>query len=182
MLALDELKAECLQRLGIGVFWNRRRKASQGRVERVMRSFVPQPDALDEDGNPMWGVDLNRLRQNDVPATLPIPPAATNHSSASHTPGSGIHSVQQPRQNEVEAAVTLEFLALGRDTKETHFSRAEIVRPAEERSSAGDSIGEAADSISADPPSPWGSATNCAPAGVNSPSSATPPTTCGCTD
>ncbi|KWU43259.1 hypothetical protein RHOSPDRAFT_35264 [Rhodotorula sp. JG-1b] len=123
-------------------------------LERVMRSFVPQPDALDEDGNPMWGVDLNRLRQNDVPATLPIPPAATNHSSASHTPGSGIHSVQQPRQNEVEAAVTLEFLALGRDTKETHFSRAEIVRPAEERSSAGDSIGEAADSISADPPSP----------------------------
>lgn len=123
-------------------------------LERVMRSFVPQPDALDEEGNPMWGVDLNRLRQNDVPATLPVPPAATNHSSASHTPGSGIHSVQQPRQNEVEAAVTLEFLALGRDTKETHFSRAEIVRPTEERSSAGDSIGEAADSISADPPSP----------------------------
>ncbi|GAA5988352.1 hypothetical protein JCM10908_002178 [Rhodotorula pacifica] len=124
-------------------------------LERVMRSFVPQPDALDEDGNPMWGVDLNRLRQSDA-AALPVPPPVASGSSVSHTPTSGVHSIQsqQPRQNEVEAAVTLEFLALGRDTKETHFSRAEIVRPTEERSSAGDSIGETAETIMADAPSP----------------------------
>lgn len=123
-------------------------------LERIMRSFVPQPDALDEDGNPMWGVDLNRLRQTDGSTALPVPPTATGLSSAVQSPTPGVHVAQQPRQNEVEAAVTLEFLALGRDTKETHFSRAEVVRPAEERSSAGDSIGEAAGSISADAPSP----------------------------
>lgn len=116
-------------------------------LERVMHAFVPQPDALDEDGNPMWGVDLTRLRQNDAPQ-LPVPPQSVR-SSTTNTPVSfGVAGQQQPRQNEVDAAVTLEFLALGRDTKENHFSRAEVVRPTEEQSSAGGSAaGEAAESV-----------------------------------
>ena len=36
----DDGEAACLQCLGVGVFWNRCRKASQGRVKRNMRSFA----------------------------------------------------------------------------------------------------------------------------------------------
>ncbi|BGP32978.1 hypothetical protein JCM10296v2_004766 [Rhodotorula toruloides] len=111
-------------------------------LERVLRAFVPQPDAVDDTGNPMWGVDLNRLRHDVPSAALPTP-----STSALNTPLGGdylsLHPIsphqQQaaPRDNEVEAAVTLEFLALGHDSEESHFSRAELRRPsndADERS------------------------------------------------
>ncbi|BGP49130.1 hypothetical protein JCM10450v2_005011 [Rhodotorula kratochvilovae] len=98
-------------------------------LERVVRAFVPQPDTLDAQGNPMWGVDLNLLQTDAASAPgstfptpaqsdgLPLPPHP-------HAPAGG-----QLRDNEVEAAVSLEFLALGRDSKESHFSRAELRRP-----------------------------------------------------
>ncbi|BGP49147.1 hypothetical protein JCM10450v2_005029 [Rhodotorula kratochvilovae] len=98
-------------------------------LERVVRAFVPQPDTLDAQGNPMWGIDLNLLQTDAASAPgstfptparsdgLPLPPHP-------HAPAGG-----QLRDNEDEAAVSLEFLALGRDSKESHFSRAELRRP-----------------------------------------------------
>ncbi|GAA6042322.1 hypothetical protein JCM8097_003844 [Rhodosporidiobolus ruineniae] len=64
--------------------------------------------------------------------TAPLPSAASNYDQ---TPFPA--PVEQLRGNErmtesdgeVEAAVTLEFLALGRDRKQDHFSRAELRRP-----------------------------------------------------
>ncbi|BGP41015.1 hypothetical protein JCM10449v2_004983 [Rhodotorula kratochvilovae] len=109
-------------------------------LERVVRAFVPQPDTLDAQGNPMWGIDLNLLQTDAASAPgstfptparsdgLPLPPHP-------HTPAGG-----QLRDNEDEAAVSLEFLALGRDSKESHFSRAELRRPS---TGEGDGPGDA---------------------------------------
>ncbi|GAA5917129.1 hypothetical protein JCM8208_005473 [Rhodotorula glutinis] len=110
-------------------------------LERVVRAFVPQPDSLDPQGNAMWAVDLNLLQHHDpdhdhptaaasapgstpsfardsLPLPPPLPPTATTSA--------------QPRDSEVEAATTLEFLALGRDSKESHFRRSDLRRPSSE--------------------------------------------------
>ncbi|GAA5931383.1 hypothetical protein JCM3775_005010 [Rhodotorula graminis] len=114
-------------------------------LERVVRAFVPQPDSLDPHGNAMWAVDLNLLhQQHDHPSAadassgpgstpsfardslpLPIPPPPPPQQPTTATSG-------QPRDSEVEAATTLEFLALGRDSKESHFRRSELRRPSSE--------------------------------------------------
>jgi len=110
-------------------------------LERVVRAFVPQPDSLDPQGNAMWAVDLNLLQHNDHPTagsapgstpsfardSLPLPPPPPLAPTATTTATSA-----QPRDSEVEAATTLEFLALGRDSKESHFRRSELRRPSSE--------------------------------------------------
>ncbi|GAA5821341.1 hypothetical protein JCM3770_006255 [Rhodotorula araucariae] len=97
-------------------------------LERVVRAFVPQPDALDAQGNPMWGVDLNLL-QADAASASGSTFATPAHSDGLPLPPHTHAPAGQLRDNEVEAAVSLEFLALGRDSRESHFSRSELRRP-----------------------------------------------------
>ncbi|GAA5910394.1 uncharacterized protein JCM6883_002992 [Sporobolomyces salmoneus] len=140
-------------------------------LERVMRAFTPQNGLYDENGNPLYGIDMNRLasQQDLLPSTstnLPIPPRQNSfpangeeYEPKSHYRVGGMNGAepyplpsQQPliqahervrdmddrdrrmteSDGEVEAAVTLEFLALGRDRKEDHFHRAELRRPDED--------------------------------------------------
>ncbi|GAA5835326.1 hypothetical protein JCM5353_006735 [Sporobolomyces roseus] len=153
-------------------------------LERVMRAFVPQSGEFDENGQPLFGINMDLLaatatmsREQSVgyegaagggggggggggatAATpgLPIPPqdSYNGHGGGEYEPKAGF---QDPRfslppapmplerirdseserrmadsDGEVEAAVTLEYLALGRDRKEDHFHRAELRRPEED--------------------------------------------------
>ncbi|GAA5925623.1 hypothetical protein JCM1841_004790 [Sporobolomyces salmonicolor] len=150
-------------------------------LDRVIRAFVPQLDQLDEQGDHMWGIDMNLLRLEQVKReqemamggatdgaesvgptpvggmTLPLPPggdeyeprtsyriegmaaSGSNEQRYSLPPApSALDRIRAEGQTisesdgEVEAAVTLEFLALGRDRKQDHFSRAELRRPSSE--------------------------------------------------
>ncbi|BGP17136.1 hypothetical protein JCM10213_005241 [Rhodosporidiobolus nylandii] len=164
-------------------------------LDRVVNAFVPQPDMLDEAGQPQWAIDMNlitgvKAEQNYVsqtpllgssgfyapssvsatPAgggmmplppignvgdeeyeptngfriegmtpqtgTLPLPtPDATQPFAFPPPPPPPLEQIQEEGRHladddgEVEAAVTLEFLALGRDRKQDHLSRAELRRP-----------------------------------------------------
>ncbi|GJN91323.1 hypothetical protein Rhopal_004344-T1 [Rhodotorula paludigena] len=103
-------------------------------LERAVQAFVPQPDRLDPQGQPMWGIDLDLMQSTTPPSSSfstpalggprPLPPTSLPSAAGS--------SAAPARDNEVEAAVTLEFLALGRDSKESHFSRQELRRPPSE--------------------------------------------------
>ncbi|GAA5842874.1 hypothetical protein JCM11251_005834 [Rhodosporidiobolus azoricus] len=61
---------------------------------------------------------------------LPLPPPDGGGAFMLPAPPRGsLDRVREEHDGEVEAAVTLEFLALGRDRKQDHFSRAELRRP-----------------------------------------------------
>ncbi|GAA5855309.1 hypothetical protein JCM9279_001943 [Rhodotorula babjevae] len=115
-------------------------------LERVVRAFVPQPDSLDSQGNAMWGVDLNLLQHNDHPTAGPSAPGSTPSFARDSLPlppppSTATTTSAQPRDSEVEAATTLEFLALGRDSKESHFRRSELRRPSSEDDGEDDGLG-----------------------------------------
>ncbi|GAA5929142.1 uncharacterized protein JCM15063_004064 [Sporobolomyces koalae] len=146
-------------------------------LERVMRSFVPQTGLYDEDGQPLFGIDMNLLaaktgmsREQSIvaegpasaglsgpssqegynfdgraeeyeprsayrieaiaPAQYPLPPTQVNLSKVKEAAERERRMAES--DGEVEAAVTLEYLALGRDRKEDHFHRAELRRPEED--------------------------------------------------
>ncbi|GAA5948642.1 hypothetical protein JCM3765_004953 [Sporobolomyces pararoseus] len=157
-----------------------------GHLERVMRAFVPQSGLFDENGQPLFGIDMNALAATasgsvqQSPAIggpgggielprLPVPPrqdSFAGNAGGEYEPTAGyrIDGIRSPSQQqsfplpgqpmlqhlsrarevggvdrrmtesegEVEAAVTLEYLALGRDRKEDHFHRAELRRPEED--------------------------------------------------
>ncbi|GAA6064445.1 hypothetical protein JCM10212_000144 [Sporobolomyces blumeae] len=71
--------------------------------------------------------DLSR-QSTGGPYPLPPDPASLNRVRHEHDNGRQMAE----SDGEVEAAVTLEYLALGRDRKEDHFHRAELRRPSPE--------------------------------------------------
>ncbi|KAM0753038.1 hypothetical protein T439DRAFT_323651 [Meredithblackwellia eburnea MCA 4105] len=124
-------------------------------LETVVGQFVPYDDAVGPDGGPMYAYTTNGNGVASSTTSGGASGSATGRFLKLEDEGDGealsrrnstnemlmfTPSVERIREEgtvgesdgEVEAAVTLEFLALGRDRKQDHFSRSALRRPEEE--------------------------------------------------
>ncbi|ORY63814.1 hypothetical protein BCR35DRAFT_308781 [Leucosporidium creatinivorum] len=118
-------------------------------LERVIQNFVPQPGQIGEDGGPLYAFPAHMMMQPLPPTTAgAMTPAAPSSmglpqlESGGMLQQEGLRMVREENgeheeavaadDGEVEAAIGLEFMALGRDRKQDHWSRSELRRPASE--------------------------------------------------